>query len=269
VFLQWCAGESIASIGQLDRRTFDRFTAQLLTMTGRYGKELSRHTVHSYVGPVRLFLTWAEREGEAVAAKPQLPRRPRLQKDALSREQIDRMESAAPQERDKLIVRLFGDCGLRLSELMAIEIRSIIRSGHTASLAIRGKGDRERRVPLTPNLLRRLDRLIAALPKDRTTDRIFLSSRRNPGGSYEPLTDSGVKQAVADTAKRAGVGRTVHPHLLRHSWMTEMLRRGMNPLQLRVIAGASPEVIARHYEHLTEEDAHKAMIAALTRSERR
>ena len=41
----------IREIGQLHRRAFDRFTSRLLTMTGRYGKQLSRHTVHSYVGP--------------------------------------------------------------------------------------------------------------------------------------------------------------------------------------------------------------------------
>jgi len=131
-------------------------------------------------------------------------------------------------------------------------------------LAVHGKGDRDRRVPIPPALLRRLERHMAGLPRRRSCDRIFLSLRRGPAGDYEPLTDSGMKQLVRDAAVRAEIGRTVHPHLLRHSWMTEMLRRGMNPLQLRVIAGASPEVIARHYEHLTEDDAYEAMIRALT-----
>ena len=45
-----------------------------------------------------------------------------------------------------------------------------------------------------------------------------------------------------------------------------MLRRRMNPLQLRVVVGASPEVIARQYEHLTEEDAHVAIIGVLTQA---
>jgi site-specific recombinase XerC len=265
VFLPWCASEGVSDVGQLDRRAFDRFTAGLLTTTGRYGKTLSKHTVHSYVGPVRLFLTWAEKEGEQVHAKPQLPKRPRLHKDALSREQIQRMEDSLPSERDKLIVRLFGDCGLRLSELMCLHTGSVIRSGRQASLAVHGKGDRERRVPVPPYLLRRIDRHIAALPTDRESDRLFVSLRRGRLGVYEPLTDSGIKQVVADAAKRAGLGRTVHPHLLRHSWMTEMLRRGVNPLQLRVVAGASPEVIARHYEHLNEEDAYEAMLHALAR----
>jgi hypothetical protein len=49
----------------------------------------------------------------------------------------------------------------------------------------------------------------------------------------------------------------MHPQVLRHPWMTETLRRGMNPLQLRVVAAASPGAIARLYEHRTEEDAYE------------
>jgi site-specific recombinase XerD len=64
--------------------------------------------------------------------------------------------------------------------------------------------------------------------------------------------------------QRARVTKHVYPHLLRHSWMTEMLRNGMNPIQLSIIAGASPEVIAAHYTHLNKDDAYDAMIRALT-----
>lgn len=43
-----------------------------------------------------------------------------------------------------------------------------------------------------------------------------------------------------------------------------MLRRGMNPIQLSLIAGASQEVIAQHYQHLDDTDAYDAMIRAIT-----
>jgi uncharacterized protein (DUF433 family) len=46
--------------------------------------------------------------------------------------------------------------------------------------------------------------------------------------------------------------------------MTEMLRQGMNPIQLSFIAGASTDVIAQHYAHLTKDDAYDAMVRALT-----
>jgi site-specific recombinase XerD len=72
-----------------------------------------------------------------------------------------------------------------------------------------------------------------------------------------------VYQVVKDAVAKTTLTKRVYPHLLRHSWMTEMLRRGMNPVQLSIIAGASPEVIAACYTHLTREDAYDAMIRAL------
>lgn len=72
-----------------------------------------------------------------------------------------------------------------------------------------------------------------------------------------------MKQVIEGAGERAQLGKRVHPHPLQHSWMTEMLRRGMNPIQLSVIAGASQQVIAAHYQHVTQDDAYEAMIAAL------
>lgn len=88
---------------------------------------------------MRQFLTWAASEGEQVLAKPQLPKLPRLHKDALSLDDLAAMEAAAPAERDNIIIRLFADCGLRLSELMALKVGNIVRSGRQAMLAVEGK----------------------------------------------------------------------------------------------------------------------------------
>ena len=117
--------------------------------------------------------------------------------------------------------------------------------------------------PLPPSILRRLDRLIESRPDERESDAIFLGHRRRDG-AYTALTEGGVYQVVKDAMRRARITKRVYPHLLRHSWMTEMLRQGMNPIQLSIIAGASPEVIAEHYTHLTKDDAYDAMIRALT-----
>ena len=124
---------------------------------------------------------------------------------------------------------------------------------------------RLRDVPLPPQLLRRLERFIDRLPTERSSDRIFVSLRLGPVGEYEPLNPNGVFQVVKDASRRAGIKKRVFPHLLRHSWMTEMLRNGMNPIQLSVIAGASVDVISEHYAHLTKDDAYEAMLRVLTR----
>ena len=197
-------------------------------------------------------------------AKPQLPRCQKTLRDVLSREEIDRMEAAVPTERDKLIIRLFGDCGLRLTELTELTSSDIVRtSGRQAVLRVRGKGDRMRDVPLPPLTLRRVERLAGRGSADHDSDRLFLSLRRGPTGQFAPLTSSGVHQVVKDAAARAGIAREVHAHLLRHSWMTELARQGLSPFQLSIIAGTSLQVIMDHYIHLTRHDAFDAMIKAL------
>ena len=263
VLLPWCAEQGITRLDQLDRRAFDRYSSFLLAKRNRYGKPVSKYSVHSFLRPVRLMLNWAAREGEEVLARPQLPRRERPIRDVLTREELDRLEQAMPTERDRLIIRIFADCGLRLDELTKLTAGDLVRSGRQAHLRVLGKRSRIRDVPLPPSILRRLDRLIDHRPEPRESDAIFLAHRRH-GDVYPALTPFGVYRVVTDAVRRAGITKHVHPHLLRHSWMTEMLRQGMNPIQLSIIAGASQEVIAQHYTHLTKDDAYDAMIRALT-----
>jgi integrase/recombinase XerD len=263
IFLPWCSTEGIKSVSELDRRALDRFTASLLSHRTAEGAPLSKHSVHTYIRPVRLMLTWASREGENVLAKPQLPRREKPVRDVLSRDEIDGLERALPNERDKLIIRIFGDCGLRLDELVKLSTKSITRSGRQAHLRVLGKRGRIRDVPLPPTLLRRLDRFIESRPNGCSTDRLFLTIRRDHFGEYEALTEGGVYQVVKDAAERSSATKRVFPHLLRHSWMTEMLRHGMNPIQLSIIAGASQDVIAQCYTHLNKDDAYEAMLRIL------
>jgi integrase/recombinase XerD len=231
--------------------------------TDRDGEPLSKYSVHTYIRPVRQMLTWANEVGEDVQAKPQLPRRSKPIRDALTRGEVDRMEHAMLRERDDLIIRVLADCGLHLDELRRLGPGDIVRSGRQAFLRVLGKRSRVRNVPVMPQLLRRLERLAEGRPEDRTADRLFIAHRRSSQGMYEPLTDSGIYKVVVDAADLAHIDKNVHPHLLRHSWMTEMLRNGMSPIQLSLLAGASPEVIASCYTHLTKDDAYSAMLRVL------
>jgi integrase len=263
ILLRWCATQGITRLDGLDRRAFDRYTTFLLSRTNRDGNPVSKHGVHTRIRPVRLLLNWASREGEEVLARPQLPRREKPVRDVLTRDEIDMLERVLPNERDKLIIRIFADCGLRLDELTRLEAKDIVRSARQAHLRVMGKRSRVRDVPIPPSLLRRLDRFTDSRPDERTSDHIFLTQRRR-AGMHEGLTRMGVYQVVKFGFKRARITKLVYPHLLRHSWMTEMLRCGMNPIQLSIIAGASQEVIAAHYTHLNRDDAYDAMIRALT-----
>lgn len=140
------------------------------------GLALSKFTVASYVRSINAFLSWARREGEVgEGVKAQAPKLPRRLLDVLSRDEIGRLEDAAKTERDKLIVRVLADAGLRVTELTGLRNVDLIERDRRAYLRVRGKGDRERDVPVMPQLGRRLRRHVErGRPRGTTSDRVFL-----------------------------------------------------------------------------------------------
>jgi integrase len=141
-----------------------------------------------------------------------------LEPEVLSRPEIAQLEDAATSERDKLIVRILADCGVRPGELSGLTTDSIRRDDGMAFLKVRSKGDREQWVPILPDLARRIERFINDRPVDAKGDRLFVSSRRGRDGGYTPLTQSGVMQLVRGLADKAGITKRIHPHIFRHSY---------------------------------------------------
>jgi integrase/recombinase XerD len=266
VFLPWCARHDIAVIEQLTQKVLDQFTTDLLATPSKRGKQLSTHTVHHYVRVVRQFLKWCHVEDETVDSKPRLPELPQRALEVLSRDEIERLELAAPTERDKLIIRLLADTGIRVGELCGLEPASIISGAdQRAFLKILGKGPRNRLVPMAPKLARRLETYQRFRPADAQGSHIFLAARRDASGKYAPLTTSGVLQLLRGAADRAGLTRRVHPHLLRHSFAAEALRRGMNPVQLAQLLGHSGlRMIEQVYAQLTADDGFEAVMRVFT-----
>jgi len=273
ILLPFCEAQGIETAAGLEGRSLNRLSSQLLDQGGARGK-LTPHTVHAYMRAVNQFLAWARREGEIDGeARGRLPQLPKKLVEVLTVDEIKAMEDLAATERDKLIVRVLADTGIRVGELVGLAKRDLVELNHGYALRIRGrsggggaKGDRDRLMPLTPVLYRRLrtygDR---GRPKGADGDRIFLSLMRRPhGGGYEPLTESGVQQMTRNLAERAGITKRVHPHLFRHSFATEMLNRGMNPIALAENLGhSSLAMIQRVYAHLSVQDRYEELLKVL------
>jgi len=263
IFLPFCADQHVTEPSVLTSKLLDRLTSQLLTDGGKRG-QLSKHSVDSYTRAINHFLAWLHREGEVNAVKAQTPKLPKRMVDVLSREQIQLLEDAAQTERDKLLVRLLADTGMRLSELASLRLSDVVNRGRDGVyLHVRGKGERDRMVPI-PGVHRRLERYIQhGRPKDGLGDHLFLASRRQERG-YAPLTESGVYQLVRTLAQKAEIGKRVYPHLLRHSYATWSLNRGMNPITLAKILGhSSLAMIQNVYAHLSPSDSYEAMAKVL------
>lgn len=259
-FMAWATVQHISEPGQLDQRTLDRRIVHLRDEGGAKGP-LKPATIHSYARAVNAFLAWLREDGEhEIRGKAKLPQLRRQVLDVLSPEEMRRLEDAAESERDKLIVRLLADTGIRVGELVKLRVSDLVETGRDRFLKIEGKGGRDRLVPIAPRIHQRLDRYIRRTRPDAASDHIFVGLRRGRSGDYEPLSSSGVEQLVRILGVKAGIKRRVHPHLFRHSAITDQLRKGVNPLLVAKTAGhASLSMIARTYGHLDAGDVASAM----------
>jgi integrase/recombinase XerD len=270
VFLPWAQNADITRPDQLDERALSALHRHL-------AERLKPSSLHSYLRSVNQMLNWARKRGEVGEAKAKLPQLKRQVIEVLTSKEVDRLEGACGLERDKLLVRLMADCGLRLNEALHLRPGDLIRQGRSYLLHIRAadrggaaKGGNERLVPCTPpSLFERLKKYADhGRRSEATTQRIFTTDRRHSDGTYSALEPRTVQNMVRSAAERAGIEKRVHPHLLRHSYATNMLDRGINPVVLQGNLGhADLDMIAKVYSHLTAGQRFEASMKAMLQEE--
>lgn len=255
VLLPWCIKNRIAEVTAIDTDALMRWQTELLEQPGKRGRPISRYSIEGWVKAVNTFLKWAKQDARGSAPRP-----PRTLIEVLSREEVERLEERAQAERDKLIVRVLADTGIRASELLGLRAADLMSVDRGFYIRVRGKGNKERLVP-APKLAERLRRFARG-----REGRLFMGLHRRPAGDYEPLTLSGLQKMLRALGRESEIGKRVHPHIFRHSFATWALSRGMNPIQLADILGHSSLVmIQRNYAHLSNRDAYDAMVRALAK----
>ncbi len=123
--------QGLSDIERLTSRDLDRLSAELLDQGGARGK-LSRASAWTYMRNIKLFFEWARTElaaeGTEVRAQATLPKLGKPLVEILERDEIQRIEDAADSERDKLVVRVLADTGLRVGELVKLRLRDVVES---------------------------------------------------------------------------------------------------------------------------------------------
>ncbi|WP_183115296.1 tyrosine recombinase [Gluconacetobacter diazotrophicus] len=144
--------------------------------------------------------------------------------------------------------------GLRISELLALPRRGLGRDAQM--LMVRGKGGRERLVPLSAAARAAAEALIAHDGPRRSP---YLFPGRAPD---RPLTRQGFDRILHDVALRAGLDPArLSPHVLRHSFATHMLARGADLRALQVLLGHADIATTQIYTHVLAERLRQAVEA--------
>jgi len=169
-------------------------------------------------------------------------KRPRTVPVVLSPEEVMRLLDAALPGRDRTLLDVAYSCGLRLKELLGLQVRDI--DSARMVLHIRhGKGQKQRFVPLSPRLLAVLR---AYWRKCRPATWLFVGVQ-----PLQPLTDGAVQRLCDRTAKRAGLTKHVTPHTLRHTFATHLLEAGVDLLSVQALLGHSHFNTTAKYLHVS------------------
>lgn len=156
------------------------------------------------------------------------------------------------QLRDKAILELFFSTGLRLAELCSLN-RDIDLSKDEFS--IRGKGEKVRVVFLSPSAK---DAIKAFLDKRTDMDEpLFVQFSRNKikegrDDSGNRLTPRSIERLVKEYSIQAGISRKVTPHILRHSFATDLLENGADIRSVQVMLGHANIQTTQIYTHVTD-----------------
>lgn len=158
------------------------------------------------------------------------------------------------KERDYCILTLFLNCGLRLSELVGINI-SHIKDNDT--LVVLGKGNKERTIYLNRACLDAISSYMAVRPKDGVIDRdaLFLSNQK------KRISRVTVQKMVETNLDKNGLsGRGLSTHKLRHTAATLMYQHGgVDPLQLKEILGHENLSTTEIYTHIHDQQLKDAV----------
>lgn len=172
---------------------------------------------------------------------------------------IDSIDLSLPNgHRNKAMIEVLYGCGLRVSELINLQISDIYKN--EGFLRIFGKGSKERLVPIGDNSLRILFQYIEGARlhvniKPKFTDTVFLNSR---GTS---LTRQMVFLIVKDLAERNGIKKTISPHTFRHSFATHLLEGGANLLAVQQMLGHASVSTTEIYTHISDDLLRDTMLS--------
>jgi integrase/recombinase XerD len=205
---------------------------------------------------LRGFYRWALAEGlvdQDPLAEVRLPRvRPSLP-DTLEEAEVERLLAAPDLAtdlglRDRAMLEVLYGAGLRVSELVGLTTDAVnLRQG---VVRVRGKGDKDRLVPLGEEAVAWLSRYLrgarGALMVDITRPALF------PGRGDRCLTRQAFWHRIKAHARTAGIDRPLSPHTLRHAFATHLLNHGANLRVVQLLLGHSDLSTTQIYTHVAQ-----------------
>jgi integrase/recombinase XerC len=262
--LAFCEREGIAAFKALDSFAIRRFAAE------SHRKGLGARSVARRLSAVRTFLNYLIEVGKLksnAGVHVQAPKAPRRLPATLDADQVASLLAISGDEpitlRDRAMLELFYSSGLRLGELVGLNLGDVDAADRT--VRVLGKGSKTRVVPVGKHALAALHDWLAVRGEVARTGELALFVGRQ-GARVSPRM---VQKHVNDWARRQGAPTRVHPHMLRHSFATHVLESSGNLRAVQEMLGHASLSTTQIYTHLDFQHLAQVYDQAHPRARRR
>jgi integrase/recombinase XerC len=232
----------------VDHRTLREFMAHLMRL------KVGKTSIARKLSAIRTFYKYLNRQG-VIRTNPAVlvgtPRREKRLPTVLTADDAQRlMEAPGPRKgddpdtlrRDRAVLETLYSTGIRASELIGMNREDIDR--HDRLIRIRGKGRKERIVPVGRRALDAIDAYLGEKTKGGGNTAVFT------GPSGNRLTARTVQRILENYRKKLGLPQKASPHTLRHSFATHMLESGADLRAIQELLGHASLSTTQRYTHV-------------------
>ena len=259
-FFQFLKEKGIDSLREVDKNVLRDYLRHLME------QGLVKASIARKLSAIRSFYRYLIRE-EIISTSPvATTSSPKLDKrlpSFLTTDEMTRLLEApdvsTPQgQRDRALLELLYASGLRVSELANLNLEQV--NLNSREIRVWGKGSKERMVlmgePAARALTAYLNQGRLELLGNKRSSALFL----NRYG--ERLTERSVQIEIQEIAEKAGIGKRVHPHMLRHTFATHLLDGGADLRVVQELLGHANLSSTQIYTHVSKSQAKKVYLSA-------
>lgn len=251
-FIKYCEGNKISDLDEISEKTASGFFRELLEAG------LSANSASRYFSSVKGFFVFLI-ENKYIQTDPMAkldaPRIKRALPEFLTLTEIDAIFAIPNVDdkyglRDRALLEVMYSCGLRVSEIINLNISDLYLDSEV--IRVFGKGSKERFVPIGSSAVNWLNkyfqesRPLLIKPRD-TGNAVFLNSRGTK------ISRMGVWKILREHSAAAGITKDVHPHIFRHSFATHLLEGGADLRAVQEMLGHVSISTTQIYTHVDRE----------------
>lgn len=235
-----------------------------------YSQNLKRTTVSRKISTLRTFYEfWMTQDETIINPFVQLvhPKKENYLPQFFYEEEMEALFETVAKDtkkglRDRVILELLYATGIRVSELVNIQLKDIDMS--LPGVKVLGKGNKERFVPFGEFCRQSIEQYLREFKPIQHTKHSFLLVNMNGA----PITERGVRYVLNDVVKRTAGVTEIHPHKLRHTFATHLLNQGADLRTVQSLLGHVNLSTTGRYTHVSNQQLRKAYLNAHPRAKK-